>query len=438
MKILFSVPPALAHIYPVVPLAGALQGAGHEVRVATHPEMTDAVSRLGLFAVPVGGEGFVESSKGSCEGLYERLEAALAPELAQGGTQRLPSKPFLEAFARYFSPEPTGSATTTVVEDLVAFARGWRPDLVLWDMVSFPGAVAAHASGAAHARVVLSVDDFAWARLTLVDRLRGTGEADPMAAMMEPVLRRLGIGFHEDLLLGQWTVDHSPAIRARLPLDLRYVHSRPLPFNGSAVVPPWLYEDAGRPRVALSLGAGMRSFYPDDSTIDLEALFGAAEKLGLEVVATLDGSQLRQVRRVPDNVRLIDYLPLNLLLPTCRAVIHHGGGGTMAAAVPHELPQLIWPEDSHYYQDFARYVERAGAGLVIDPHAASAPTIAEYLDRLVNDPSLKEGAAGLHRDLLSVPSPAEVVPTLQALTQEYRGRGTGPAAATAGTRGMQA
>ncbi|OEU86333.1 hypothetical protein DB35_13350 [Streptomyces abyssalis] len=425
MRVLFSVPPALAHIYPIVPLAGALRGAGHEVRIATHPEMVEVVRDLGFFAVSVGEEGFVQGEKPGSDELYDRIAAALAPELDAGSTRRLPTKPFLEAFTRYYSLTPAPSAATVTVEDLVEFARGWQPDLVLWDMVSFPGAIAARACGAAHARVVLSMDDFGWTRLTLADRVRrpDTGvDTDPMAQLMQPVLDRFGIEFDEDLLLGQWTVDHSPAIRLRMPLDLRYVYSRPLPFNGSAVVPEWLYQPRERPRVALSLGAGMRSFYPDDSTISLEVLFQAARDLDVELVATLNSTQLRAVREVPDHVRVIDYLPLNLLLPTCSALIHHGGGGTMAAAVPHEVPQMIWPEESHYYEDFARYVEKSGAGLVVDQARSSLDEITKQLGQVLNDESFREGAAGLHRDMLAVPSPADVVPVLEGLTAQHRGQ----------------
>jgi len=36
---------------------------------------------------------------------------------------------------------------------------------------------------------------------------------------------------------------------------------------------------------------------------------------------------------VPGNVRLVEFVPLNALLPTCSAVIHHGGPQTVAAAL---------------------------------------------------------------------------------------------------------
>src|SRR5687767_9215906 len=54
MRVLITTMPAAAHLYPYVPLAWALQSAGHEVRVASHPDMADTIVKAGLTAVAVG------------------------------------------------------------------------------------------------------------------------------------------------------------------------------------------------------------------------------------------------------------------------------------------------------------------------------------------------------------------------------------------------
>ncbi|MBD2830400.1 hypothetical protein ID875_27370 [Streptomyces globisporus] len=50
------------------------------------------------------------------------------------------------------------------MDDLVALARRWRPDLVLWDPLCVPAAVAAEVTGAAHARFLWGQDNIAWLR----------------------------------------------------------------------------------------------------------------------------------------------------------------------------------------------------------------------------------------------------------------------------------
>jgi UDP:flavonoid glycosyltransferase YjiC (YdhE family) len=430
MRVLFVAPSSHAHINPMVPLAGAFQGAGHEVRLATHPEMTEVVRNLGLSAVAVGERDFPKANAKGSDDLYHRVLDIIAPDVAEGaakGTGRPPSNLVIRALDRYYNVDPPGAQGNLMADDLVAFARGWRPDLILWDSICFPAAIAARVTGAAHARVLWSIDDVAWTRAKLLDRLRSSAGPDPMAETMAPMLRRFGLEFGEDLLLGQWTVDQFPAPRLRLQTDLRYVHSRLVAYNGSTVVPEWLYTtNPERPRVAVSLGAGIRSFFPDGtSKVGVEELFEISAELGIELVATLNKQQLRAVRTVPDNVRVVDYLPLDVLLPTCSALIHHGGSGTFATAVHNKLPHLVWTENGPYYVDIAKVVEESGAGLVIDDAAFDRDTVKKQLMRVLSDPELKQGATALYRDLLAVPSPAEAVPVLEKLTEEHRSAALG-------------
>lgn len=54
MRVLFTVWPLPAHLYPMLPLAWALQGAGHEVCIASHPALTDVITSAGFPAVALG------------------------------------------------------------------------------------------------------------------------------------------------------------------------------------------------------------------------------------------------------------------------------------------------------------------------------------------------------------------------------------------------
>jgi hypothetical protein len=60
-------------------------------------------------------------------------------------------------------------------------------------------------------------------------------------------------------------------------------------------------------------------------------------------VGTLDVAQTAEAGTLPRNVRATGYLPLDLVLPSCSAVVHHGGGGTFTTAVAERVPQLITP-----------------------------------------------------------------------------------------------
>lgn len=54
MRILVAVAPLTAHLYPSIPLAWALQSAGHEVRVASNTGLVEQITAAGLTAVGLG------------------------------------------------------------------------------------------------------------------------------------------------------------------------------------------------------------------------------------------------------------------------------------------------------------------------------------------------------------------------------------------------
>ncbi|MFB6889249.1 activator-dependent family glycosyltransferase [Kitasatospora sp. NPDC056327] len=426
MRVLFTVMPAAAHLQPVVPLAWALRAAGHEVCVASHPNMAEPINAAGLTAVPVG----------RVEDLGALMRSAAEDPVLEAITTSLRTDPEdlnlrnafryyqLAAFSLYYPTRPQEDGVRPMVDDLVEFARAWRPDLVLWDPLSFPGPVAARACGAAHARIQYGLDYTAWARQRLHELNSVPGGPvveDLMAAAMGPELERVGEVFDEELIRGQWTVDLVPP-GLQLPLDLPYVPLRRVPYDGAHVFPEWLRRRPERPRVCLTLGLSTRKFLAVDSAALIRDLLAMAAETDADFVATLDASQLRSVGTVPPNVSALDYVPLELLLPTCSAIVHHGGGGTFASAVAHRVPQLVpGPGEGGDRLAFAAYIHERGAGLMIEREDVSADTLRESMARLLHDPGLRRGTDRLHDDLLAVPAPREVVPVLERLTADHRG-----------------
>src|SRR5436305_6257835 len=65
--------------------------------------------------------------------------------------------------------------------------------------------------------------------------------------------------------------------------------------------------------------------------------------------------------RLPPSVRHVPFAPFRRLLPLCRAVVHHGGVGTTAAALAAGTPQLVLPL-AWDQPDNAAPVRRLGCG----------------------------------------------------------------------------
>ncbi|KAA0939273.1 activator-dependent family glycosyltransferase [Streptomyces apricus] len=424
MRVLFTVLALDSHFYNSVPIAWALRAAGHEVRVASQPDLTETITRAGLTAVPVGEElALLQRSQQSAQSSEPGYGTGY--DLTETDPQKLTWEYVRDTFGAYtYVAEGVGSQT--VLEDLARFAREWQPDLVVWDAMTYVGPVVARACGAAHARLLFGTDH--WARMREVFLARGAEQTpedrvDPMAGWMTARLSSLGLdpeaagAFGEDLVVGQRTIDPLPSW-VRVPAGLDRLPVRPVMYNGPAVVPDWVHERPKLPRVVLTLGLSLPGAYTDGFPIS--DLLAAAADLEVELIATAgaEAAAALSASGLPDNVRIVDFVPLNEVLPTCSAIIHHGGMGTLQNALRHGVPQIVVPGWLRDEKGNAAALEQQGAALVIDPSEFTAGTLREKLARLLAEPGFRQNADRLRTELLALPTPHDIVPELERLAAE--------------------
>jgi UDP:flavonoid glycosyltransferase YjiC (YdhE family) len=194
-----------------------------------------------------------------------------------------------------------------------------------------------------------------------------------------------------------------------------------VPYTGASAAPYWLAQPPARPRVLLSLGVTGRT-ENDGPDARVAAVLEAVADLDVEVVATINAAQIGGDQKVPDNVRIIDYLPLTQVLPTCSAVIHHGGFGTFFAAAAHRVPQMIVLEDLGSPLNSSRYLLVRGAGVALPSDGLTAAQVARELAGILTDPSFRRGADAVYADLTAAPSPGEIVPVLERMAAQFRTR----------------
>ncbi|ARF76233.1 hypothetical protein B7C62_31110 [Kitasatospora albolonga] len=416
MRIMFTIWPMAAHLYPAVPLALALQSAGHEVCVASHPLLTRAITAAGLTAVGIGTEETMTPLAGAEEFMPDEEESERLLELLASDPADRPAAEMFTLFlgaVRMYNTVPGAGGAAPGVDDVVAFARAWQPDLVVWEQ--WPAAaVAARLIGAAHARILCGPDYWAWGR----ERIVAAGGPDPTAAIVAPIAERYGLAVDEELVLGQWTIDPTPKA-LRLPTTApRTVSVRRVPLSGGVVLPRWLHPRPERPRVAVSLGISGRAMRMADRKL-IGSVLEAVGGLDAEVVATFDALQL-EGQRVPENTRTVDFVPLSQLFETCSVVVHHGGGGTFAAAVAHKVPQLIETSGELECAAYADYVTDRDGGLSVNYARQSPQEIRRSIERLIEEPVFGKGADTLHAEWLAMPGPVDVVPTLERLAAQHR------------------
>ncbi|MFF4616614.1 activator-dependent family glycosyltransferase [Nonomuraea jabiensis] len=414
MRVLFATYPAKTHFHAMVPLAWALRGAGHEVTVAAQPGFAAEINQAGLTAVPVGADRSLGRMLEANPALLEELRAegdARAGDLTWEDVK----DEYSESVTWWYKME-----NVPMIHSLVTFARRWRPDLVVWEPTTSAGAIAAKACGAAHARLMYTPDSFGLTRANYL-RLRpptpAPDESDTLAEWLASYADKYGARFSEDMVTGQFTIDHFPD-SLRLDAGLAYVRTRYVPYGGAAVVPDWLTTPPRRPRIAITLGM-------DAFADELREILGSLAELDVEVVATVPDDRRAALGPVPGNVRLVSYVPLLALVPTCSVVIHHAGAGTLATTSLYGVPQLVLRlslEGDFDEPELVDGLTGQGAGVAVRPGAGIGTAVRNNVVRLLEDPRFRERAAALRAEMLSLPSPAETVGELERLAAEHRGR----------------
>jgi len=425
MRVLFTTYPEKTHFLTMVPLAWALRTAGHEVRFAVQPQFVDTVTQAGLTAVPVGDDRDLwQLMSEDPTWIATGLSGIPIPyDAAEWRPSEVTWSYLHDGYERHVKRWHKVS-NVPMIADLVAFARHWRPDLVIWEPTTYAGALAAEACGAAHARLLFSIDTFGVTREHFV-RLGGADGADPLADWLGPYARKYGVEFGEQLVTGQFTIELLPA-SLRLRADgLRYLPLRYLPYGGPAVVPRWLWEPPTRPRVALTLGLSMFE-HGGGYALDLQEVLDTVSTLDIELVVTVADVVREHLGAVPDNVRLLEYVPLEALAATCSAVIHHAGFGTLATSTLAGVPQVMVTFDSDG-PALARRVAAQGAGQAVHVVQATGGTFRDRLERLLGEPRFRAAAGRLRAEMLAMPSPHDLVGELEDRVLQHRRPPTGSA-----------
>ncbi|MEU7834257.1 MULTISPECIES: nucleotide disphospho-sugar-binding domain-containing protein [unclassified Nonomuraea] len=385
MRVLFTTWAWSPHYFPMVPLAWALRNAGHEVRVAGQPGIIDPIVNSGLPAVSVGKDiDFVETVRqqmgidGTAEMTPERWR-----ELRKGK-----GKAALRIFV---------DLAEAMVDDLVDFGRAWRPDLVVHTPSGFAGPLTAAALGVPNVRHLKAPDIAYPARELEVE-------------LLEPLRKRLGISAPVDPI-GALTVDPCPP-RMQVPSEYPRQLIRYIPYNGPGVMPDWLLEPAERPRVCVTWGTTLGRLNPN--MVLAGTMLRAIAELDVEVVATVAPGHAALVGDLPAGVRLVESLPLHMLLPTCDAIVHQGGTGTTMTSLVCGVPQLIVPQFPDHAFNAAR-LAGAGGGIVLMPEDADPEAVRAHVRRLLDDEELRASVRSLHDEAVSQQAPTEIVGVLEDL-----------------------
>jgi UDP:flavonoid glycosyltransferase YjiC (YdhE family) len=369
VRILVVSAPLLGHVFPLVPLAQALQSAGHDVMLATAAD-----------GLAIDGSGLPVTDIAPA---FDVRRIAMRTLLRHPliGRAELAGTAGTRGVALLF-----GAVNDQLSDGLVALAERWRPHLVLHEPLAVAGALAAAKVGVPAVLQENSLFDGPTLVRVTADRL-----ADAR--------RRHGI---DALPPAAATISIAPpsvlADRPGWPM-------RPVPYAGTGAVPKWLTGPGSRPRIVVSRSTVAT---PGRDRL-MSSVLIACGQVDADFVLVRPDPRAAAMP-LPANVRTVDWVPLPAVLTNCAGIVHHGGAGTTLAALHAGIPQMLvnGPGDRRHN---AGLVNARGAGLAVDPEEINTAA----LTRLISDASLARNATEVRDEVAAMPTPDQLVPRLESL-----------------------
>jgi UDP:flavonoid glycosyltransferase YjiC (YdhE family) len=370
MRFLFTTIPGSGHFHPLVPIAHALRGRGHDVAFAASPTFAPAIEAAGFEAHPAGpawlenlsdpvmqkilaGEFFVELIRmGMVEGVIRAARATAADAIVRGGAE-------------------LGGLVAGAILDLPVATAGTGGTKIFGPMMR-PGIVRAAAEHGLDGERV-GAEDFEVLRI------------DRTPASLE-----------------------SPGY---VPPP-NEVNVRPEPFEGGDELPGWMLELGERPLVYVTLGTVMNGNIPLFRLI-ADAL---ADQPYDVVIALGHGIPTDALGQVAGNIRVGGYLPQTRILERARAVVSHGGYNTVVDALGAGLPLFLLPMGADQPFNTERCISAGAALGVIQPQPPGPPTAApppftppdpavirDGTRRILEEPAFREAARAIAAEITALP-----------------------------------
>jgi len=137
-----------------------------------------------------------------------------------------------------------------------------------------------------------------------------------------------------------------------------------------------------------------------------ETVVAAPDEVASELCARFDGVRA-------------GWVPLDVVAPTCDALVHHAGGVTTLTGMSAGVPQLLLPRGDAL-ADAARRLERYGAAIVLPPSENKGANILKACEKLIDEPIHRERAQAIAHEIAAMPSPADVVGVIESLAAGSR------------------
>lgn len=388
LRVLCTCLPGVGHFLPMLPLARALAGAGHDVAFATAGEFLPQIEQHGFAVFPAG---------------------LSLPEQMQQAAQRFPDQHALpsgkERFCTFVPRMLAGVAAPARAMDLVPILREQRPDVIVHDETDFGAPVAAAVAGIPYAdhsvAVFRPLQAARLAREAIVPLWEEWGvELGPFGGLFQYLYLDVCPPGLQSPEINQIDVAH-PMTNVRLGA-------------GDASAPEWISDLRPVPTVYVSLG----TLFNQDPHV-FAVILKALEDRDLNVIVTIGADQDPAVLGPqPEHVHIEGFIPQSVLLPHCDVVINQGGTAIFEI-LAHGLPLLVLPRGANQFNNAGACVA-AGVARSLLPDEVTVDAVGAAVRALIDEPSCSERARLLSREIAVMPGPEHGAALVEQLARERR------------------
>jgi UDP:flavonoid glycosyltransferase YjiC (YdhE family) len=300
----------------------------------------------------------------------------------------------------FIFPRVNAVRARTNVDDLLAVAQRWQPDLIVHESAEFAAPLVAaiigipnvnHAYGP---RVPMSILEDCGHRLA--DLWHGFGATCPPFGGL---YRHLHIDIAPPDLQVEALTPPCPVLTIQ-PAGFDAVHGEE--------PPRWLTDLPERVTIYVTLGTRLNQ--PHLLRLVVESLV----ELDVNVICTT-GADHGVAASLPrsERVHVDAYIPQSSVLPRCDLVVCHAGSGTMLGALSHGLPMLLVPHSADQF-DNAELCVNNGVALRLLPDEIDRSTVRGAVRKLLDRPYAR-AAAGIRDELHALSTPETAVEACETL-----------------------
>jgi MGT family glycosyltransferase len=404
-KIFFAPVHVAGHFFPTIPLAKSLQARGHEISYVSECNMREVVEGEGIRYFQVG------------PGVWAGNIAEKFPKI-----KRLKGNPRIH----YILKDAYLGLTPQYVRDAIPIIEEAKPDLLVFDPLSFPGPILAELTRTPWVTTSMFLGMIpgngsppyslgwppaqnlcqrlfyksVWIALIaycrrydkVINRIRKEFglPAKRMAFLNSSLSPYLYLSFTSSDI--EYPIHHLPP---QVHLVGPSVWSSPQNYDP----PEWLHTfPQRRPAVYFTIGTVESAYDRRFFSIAAEAVRAAPE---IEAVMTVcyDGSDIGDLA-IPKNLRIERYVPNALIVPKVDLVVHHGGFSTTLDCLMNGTPSVVIPFEGDQNEN-GRRLSYLRAGYRMRYKELTPEKLKETIFRALQDRSLstrsKEIAGSLER-----------------------------------------